>query len=110
MGMHLSLGHNFTHVSKELFRKHLINNVINFDEDINGNNGLEYTREEAKENGFKSTIEHLVHDAVEKYGETDSAIEYVIDGALGEDDYYEEYEYAVEDVGDRFIVSIAYTS
>jgi hypothetical protein len=94
MGRSYSLGHKVGFISKNSFREDLIR-LIDFDEDLNGNNGKEYTRDEAIEKGYNSTVEFLVDEGIEKFGENQNAIDHLIDGALEQDDYYHSYQHTV---------------
>jgi hypothetical protein len=89
-----SLGHRVLQVSKNNFKQDLLE-LIDFDEDLIGTNGEDYTREEALEKGFDSTVAWLTNEAIEQFGETQVAIEHLIDRALGEDDYYHSYEHTI---------------
>lgn len=103
-----SLGHSVSEITKLSFRSGL-KGLCSFDEDLNGNNGEEYTKKEALEAGYSSTVEYEAVKAYKKHGVSEQAIFSVIEGTIGSDGYYHEYEYQVIDVGHSFIVSIAYT-
>jgi hypothetical protein len=109
MGRDLRLGHILVEIEKDNFVEDLIN-LFDFDEDINGNNGEEFTRTEALENGFNSTAEWVVTNSIEAHGQTKIAISGAIDSIFEEEDYYPEYKYGIVELKDRFWVSLAYTS
>jgi hypothetical protein len=68
---------------------------FNFDEDLNGNNGDDFTCEEALERGFTSTMEMIFADADKKTkrkkGEKKvvAYAEAVLDGIMTHDGHYE---------------------
>lgn len=102
----MSLHHVLGKVSKDDFKNDLIA-LIDFDEDINGNNGIEYTRDEAVEKGYESTIEWAVTESVNELGMTEEAIKSAVDEAVGNDGHYENIEVVVYEYSDHFVVSVA---
>lgn len=102
------LGHVFKKIDKNNFQQDLIN-FFEFDNDISGSNGIEYTSKEALDAGYKSTAEFIVKQVIDSHGETKKAIENAINSAIGNDGYYAEIKLEVEELDDRYYVSLAYT-
>lgn len=100
------LGHGLVEMEKDNFENELYL-LLDFNEDLNGSNGIEHTRAEAIQNGFKTTLDYIVNEAM-KYGATKKAIEYGIDEALSKDNYYDNYEFSILENDEKFIVAVSY--
>lgn len=61
------LGHVFKKIDKNNFQQDLIN-FFEFDNDISGSNGIEYTSKEALDAGYKSTAEFIVKQVIDSHG------------------------------------------
>jgi hypothetical protein len=109
MGRTYSLGHTVRYISKGNYTNDLVD-LIDFDEDLNGNNGHEYISEEAIKKGYDSDLEFKGHEAIGKFGESRKAIEYLIDETIGSQSYYHDVQYDIIEQETMYIVSIAYMS
>ena len=86
----------------------------NNDEDLNGNNGLEYVWDEAQELGFKSNMEYFLSLRPHKEPKTIEELEenwsFICEKVYDNDGYYhfyEEYCFSVEVKETKTIVVIA---
>ena len=73
---------------------------IGTDEDFCGNNGEEFTWEEALENGFESSQEYVVDDLKNSGLTGEKLLTAFFEQWLGNDNYYKEYDtqtYMVDD-------------
>jgi hypothetical protein len=109
MSRSYNLGHAFTTLTKENFREDVVFN-FEFDEDMNGNNGIEYLPEEVVEGGYESTIPWAIDIAIELYGVSEKTIEHFLKLTIGSDSYYDKYDYGIIENDKDFIVSVAWLS
>jgi len=86
--------------------------MLDFDEDINGNNGDEYTSEEALKRGFESTLEMILHDTEKRTknykGEkkVNAFVDTFLENLQNTDGHYEGSEVLVLKVGkNKFVVT-----
>jgi hypothetical protein len=85
--------------------------ISSFDADLSGENGEEYTSDEAKAAGFNSTIEYLVDEAKKTHDKLLAQLEHVLDEV--ESTYYDYYAYGYtieEHENNSFLVGFAYKS
>lgn len=102
------LGHTLQYISKNRFFYQLADCLSGIDGDLSGENGPDFTRQEALDAGFDSTAGYIADLAVKAYGVSTEAIEHFINGTLGRDHFYEQVAYDIIEQPDVFIVSIAY--
>ena len=75
-------------------RKDLLNtlrNIADFDMDFNGDNGEDYTWEEALENGFESNLEYVLN-IVEDIENDEECVKAFFEEWMENDGYYAEYD------------------
>ena len=68
-----------------------LRNIANFDMDFNGENGEDYTWEEALENGFESNLEYVI-DGVKDIENDEECVRTFFEEWMENDGYYAEYE------------------
>ena len=85
---------------------------FDFDEDINGNNGVEFTSNEATKKGFESDLEFIIDKAEKKTAKLKgrekitSFARIVLDGLEEVTHYYEGSEFKVLDISNgRFVIT-----
>lgn len=84
----------------------LISSIEGIDADLSGENGIEYTRAEAIENGFETTVEYIA-DNVKNIEDNEELIKAFYDECFKHDTYYSDYEYATLTNDNREINVIA---
>lgn len=84
--------------------------LLNINDDINGNNGIEFVSKEAVANGYKSTLAYIVDVAVKNHGTTAKAIECAINMTFLNDPDYADFKFVIIPEDDRFVVILAYVS
>ena len=70
---------------------HILRNIADFDMDFNGDNGEDYTWEEALENGFESNLEYVI-DYVKDIESDEECVETFFKEWMDNDGYYAEYD------------------
>lgn len=82
-------------------------NICACDEDLNGNNGIEYTWQVAREAGYKTSAEYLADKVVEEHeGEHfDDIIVAFLEEIIKRDYWYESYYYDRMVEGDYMYIS-----
>lgn len=87
-----------------------LKNLGEFDCDFNGENGTEYTWEEALEQGFESNLEYVLNEIKNIENDVD-CVEKFISMWMGGDDYYSQYElnYLADD-GKIYAISLSATT
>jgi hypothetical protein len=81
----------------------------NFDnEDFNGNNGKDFTRDVALENGFESTQEYILDKLQKSDLDAEDMIEDYLQELYGDDDYYYSYDYVLTQVNNTntYVLSV----
>lgn len=74
---------------------------VETDEDFNGNNGEEFTWEEALENGFESSQEYVI-DKLRKSDLTgEELVREFFEEWLGNDGYYDDYDIETEMINNK---------
>ena len=68
-----------------------LRNIADFDMDFNGENGEDYTWEEALENGFESNLEYVIN-IVEDIENDEECVRAFFEEWMENDGYYTEYE------------------
>lgn len=69
-----------------------IRELFSGDADWNGENGLEYTSEEAKKSGFESDLDYDVHYAKKKFTSLKERVDYVLTSYISDprnEEYYD---------------------
>lgn len=85
------------------------------DEDFNGNNGEQYLREGAKNGGFESNCDYVVHlvlkditdDKILGYSEVRELIDKFLVGWTCYDSYYDGMDFTFEDENNVLFVAVA---
>ena len=78
-----------------------------FDADFSGDNGDEYLWDIAREKGFETNAEYLISTLKDVESPERKAEEF-FKGWIEDDGYYQDYQYAVNEVGDKVVVSLAF--
>lgn len=94
-------------IDKDSFKEGLYA-LVNFDNDVNGENGEEFTWKVALDNGYKTTIDYLVNESINKKGISQKTIEYILNTFFTKENHYEEYVFEVHDNNTEYIVTMAY--
>lgn len=68
-----------------------LSSIADFDMDFNGENGEDYTWDEALENGFESNLEYLINE-VKDIEDDEECVKTFFKEWLDNDGYYAEYE------------------
>ena len=89
--------------------EYLLSNLINIDEDFNGNNGKEYLWLEAEVEGFESNAAYCLSIA-EKEKTPREMIEKFISLWMSRDYYYQDYDLGILVEDDTLFVSLAYVT
>lgn len=83
-----------------------LSRIFGDDEDFNGNNGKDFTSQEALDNGFSSDLEYHTFMAEELYqNDTEKIAEHVLDKFMHMNKSYYEMEIDVTENGTQTIVS-----
>jgi len=69
----------------------VLRNIADFDMDFNGDNGEDYTWEEALENGFESNLEYVLN-IIEDIENDEECVKAFFEEWMENDGYYTEYE------------------
>lgn len=77
-----------------------------FDEDLSGNNGEEYTKEEALANGFENSAEYIVDVAKKETDSFEGMINKALELVCDTDEDYLSHE-VIDIGGGRFVAIIA---
>lgn len=91
-------------------KENILNALSNLytDEDFVGNNGKEFTNENALKNGFKSTQDYVIDKLKKSDKNGYDLIDLFLEKWLGDDNYYGDYDYEPTTVGKTTIIAIAY--
>ena len=92
---------------KDITNKEEVLNVLSnvyTDEDFNGNNGEEFTREEALEGGFESTQEYVIDNLRKSDLKGEEIIVEFFKEWLADDDYYDNWDFKGRFVGNNSYV------
>lgn len=103
------LGHVFTTISKDNFRGDVIESFnSSFNEDMNGNNGIDYLPEKVVADGYESTTDWAIDKAIKEYGIAKYTLDLFLSLSIGSSRYYDEYQYKIVETEKEFIVSVAW--
>ena len=93
-------------------KKNIISALSNFytDEDFCGNNGEEFTREIAIKNGFNSTQDYIIDELKKSKKQGIELIDEFLQEWLGNDGYYQTYDYTTTKINEITVISIAFIS
>lgn len=83
--------------------------LSNFDnEDFNGNNGEEYTSEDAIKNGFESTKDYILNKLQKSNLDAEEIIEDYLEELYGNDSYYYYYDYVLTQINNTntYVLSV----
>lgn len=83
-------------------------NSLETDEDFNGNNGKEFTRDIAIKNGYDNTQDYVIDKLRKSDKNGYDLIDAFLSEWVGSDCYYSAYEYIPTTVGDTTVISIAF--
>lgn len=82
-----------------------LSQIFGFDEDFNGNNGEEFTSQEAIDNGFESDLEYHTYEAEELYpNDIEKMINHVLEEFLEINENYYDIEMDICDNGSETII------
>ena len=100
------------HAASIISRKTLAEDLIEFmDEDFNGNNGPEYTSDEATKAGFESDYDFVLAKALEKGGTLEDIINFMLAKSHVDNHYYDDTSVIVVPIDeDSVFLSLAHTS
>jgi len=104
----VDLGHAASIVS----RKTLAEDLIEFmDEDFNGNNGSDFTSDEAIEAGCDSDYDFVLAKALEKGGTLEDIINFVLTKSHVDNHYYDDTSVIIVPIDENSVfLSLAHTS
>lgn len=96
--------------TKEDLLNALKSSIVEIDLDLSGENGIEYTRADALDNGFETTIEYIA-DNVKNIEDNEELVKAFYDECFQHDTYYSHYEYATltNDSGVIYAIAISTT-
>lgn len=91
-------------------RENILNALSNLytDEDFVGNNGKEFTNENALKNGFESTQDYVIDELEKSDKDGYDLIDLFLQKWLGDDNYYGDYDYESTTICKTTIIAIAY--
>lgn len=83
--------------------------MSDFDCDFNGENGIDYTWEEALNKGFESNLEYLLDKVKDIKNDVECVEAFVDEWMETDDDYYHDYKlnYLTDSNGNVFVISLS---